>query len=150
MTVYEKMNPGHIDGLVKVEEDCFASGYARNTFEKELENKLAYYVVALVDGEVAGYAGLWNMCGSADIMNVGVLKSFRRHGIAEGMLGRLEEYCIAQGIFEINLEVRVGNVPARQLYAKMGYDEIAVRKGYYDGKEDGIVMKKLLTENRGV
>ena len=146
MTVYEKMNPKHIDGFVKIEEECFASGYARNTFEKELENRLAYYVVALVDGEVAGYAGLWNMCGSADIMNVGVLKAFRRQGIAEGMLKRLEEHCKEQNVSEINLEVRVGNVPARQLYKKMGYEEVAVRKGYYEGREDGIVMKKLLTE----
>lgn len=144
MTVYEKMNPKHIDGFVKIEEECFASGYARNTFEKELENRLAYYVVALVDGDVAGYAGMWNMCGSADIMNVGVLPVFRRQGLAEGMIEKLEEYCKEQDVFEINLEVRVGNVPARQLYAKMGYKEIAVRKGYYDGKEDGIVMKKLL------
>lgn len=146
MTVYEKMKSQYIDGMIKVEEECFASGYAKNTFEKELENKLAYYVVALVDGDVAGYAGLWNMCGSADIMNVGVLPTFRRRGIAEGMIGKLEEYCKEQDIFEINLEVRVGNVPARQLYSKMGYEEIAVRKGYYDGKEDGIVMKKLLTK----
>ncbi len=148
MIVYEKMNPEHIDGLVRVEEECFASGYAKNTFEKELENKLAYYVVAIVDGKIAGYAGLWNMCGSADIMNVGVLRAFRRQGLAEGMLRKIEEHCKGQGIFEINLEVRVGNIPARQLYTKMGYEEIAVRKGYYDGKEDGIVMKKLLTEEK--
>ena len=49
-------------------------------------------------------------------------------------------------MFEINLEVRVGNISARELYKKSGYEEIAVRKGYYDGKEDGIVMKKVLTE----
>ena len=146
MIEYISMGPEHIDGLAKVEEECFNSGYGRNTFEKELENKLAFYVVATEDAEVLGYAGMWNMCGSADIMNVGVRPIHRRRGIAEGMLERLEEYCRDNDVFEINLEVRVGNNPARMLYKKMGYEEIAVRKGYYDGKEDAVIMKKVLKE----
>ena len=124
----------------------FSSGHGRQTFEKELENKIAFYVVAEEEGEVLGYAGLWNMCGSADIMNVGVLKNRRRQGIAEEMLRELLRYCCEKDIFEINLEVRVSNAPARQLYSKLGFCEVAVRKGYYDGKEDGIFMKKVLAK----
>ena len=146
MIKYVLMEQYHLDGLTKVEEECFNSGYGRSTFEKELENKIATYIVAEGDGKVLGYAGLWNICGSADIMNVGVHKEYRRCGIAKTLLAELEKYCLNNGIFEINLEVRVSNVPARQLYKKLGYKEIAVRKGYYDGKEDGIVMKKVLTE----
>lgn len=146
MIKYVLMEQYHLDGLTKVEEECFNSGYGRSTFEKELENKIATYIVAEDDGKVLGYAGLWNICGSADIMNVGVLKEYRRCGIAKTLLAELEKYCLNNDIFEINLEVRVSNVPARQLYTKLGYKEIAVRKGYYDGKEDGIVMKKVLTE----
>lgn len=144
MIEFVPLEARHIDGLVKVEEECFCSGYARNTFEKELQNKLAFYIVAEDNNEVLGYAGMWNMCGSADIMNVGVRPVHRRKGIAEAMLEKLEEYCNKNDVFEVNLEVRVGNIPARTLYQKMGYEEIAVRKGYYDGKEDAIIMKKIL------
>ena len=58
----------------------------------------------------------------------------------------LEKFCRNSGIFEINLEVRVSNTPARQLYKKMGFCEIGIRKGYYDGKEDGVFMKKVIAE----
>ena len=146
MIEYVPFDTQHIEGLVTVEEECFNSGYARNTFEKELQNKLAFYIVALENNEVLGYAGMWNMCGSADIMNVGVRPVCRRRGIAEAMLSKLEEYCISENVSEINLEVRVGNTPARRLYEKMGYDEIAVRKGYYDGREDAVIMKKIVTK----
>ncbi len=146
MIKYIPIKACHLEGLVLVEEECFNSGYGRSTFEKELKNKIATYLVAEEDGKVLGYAGLWNICGSADIMNVGVLKEYRRCGIARNLLTELEKYCFANNIYEINLEVRVGNIPARELYKKLGYAEIAVRKGYYDGKEDGIVMKKILTE----
>ena len=149
MIEYVPMNVQHIDGLVRVEEECFNSGYARNTFEKELQNKLAFYIVATENDEVLGYAGMWNMCGSADIMNVGVRPIYRRRGIAETMLEKVQEYCDAEDVFEINLEVRMGNTAARQLYKKMGYEEIAVRKGYYDGKEDAVIMKKVLTKESG-
>jgi len=146
MINYVPMERRHLDGLVVVEEECFNSGYGRSTFEKELENKIATYIVAEQDGRVLGYAGLWNICGSADIMNVGVLKEYRRCGIAKKLLVKLEKHCLDNNIIEINLEVRVSNTPARELYKKLGYNEITVRKGYYDGKEDGVVMKKILTE----
>ncbi len=148
MINYVPMESCHLDGLVSVEAECFNSGYGQSTFEKELENKIATYFVAEEDGKVLGYAGLWNICGNADIMNIGVLSKYRRCGIAIRLLSELEKYCLENSIFEINLEVRIGNIPARELYKKMGYKEISVRKGYYSGKEDGVVMKKILTEDR--
>lgn len=144
MINYVPMTSRHIDDLVKIEEQCFNSGFARATFQKELENKIAFYIVAEYEGTAVGYAGLWNVCQSADIMNVGVDPDFRRRGIAEAMIAELEKFCLDSGIFEINLEVRIGNIPARQLYKKMGFCEIGIRKGYYDGKEDGVFMKKVL------
>lgn len=149
MIEYVKMQPCHIDGMVEIEKQCFDSGFARKTFEKELENKLAEYVVALDGGCVVGYAGLWNICGTADIMNVGVGRAFRRRGIAAELLRRLIEICRADGAEEINLEVRESNFAARALYAKLGFSECGLRRGYYDGKEDAVLMKcTVLEENK--
>ena len=149
MIDYLPMEARHLEGLVKVEEECFNSGYGRSTFQKELENKIAIYLVAEECGKVLGYAGLWNICGCADIMNVGVLKDCRRMGIGAELLRRLEDCCTKEEIDEINLEVRVSNNPARSLYRKMGYEEIDIRKGYYDGKEDAVIMKKILKKENG-
>lgn len=144
MIEYVKMNRCHIEGMVEVEEQCFASGFARKTFEKELENKIAVYVVAEETGKVLGYAGLWNICGSADIMNVGVRRDSRRCGIGTEMLKRLIEICRSDGVFEINLEVRTSNTAARRLYFELGFEEVGLRKGYYDGTEDAVLMKRTL------
>ena len=41
------------------------------------------------------------------------------------------------------LEVRPSNVAARQLYARFGFSEITIRRGYYPlghGREDAILM----------
>lgn len=149
MIEYMRMSPKHIDGMVTIEEQCFNSGFGRKTFEKELQNKIAVYIVATEDEKVLGYAGLWNMCGVADIMDVAVHKDYRRRGIAQKILEKLFDICIRDGIDEINLEVRASNVAAQNLYRKLGFDEVGLRRAYYENREDALLMKKLFTgENK--
>lgn len=146
MIEFKLMQRSHIEGMIEVEEQCFSSGFARATFLKELENKIAIYIVAVNKEKVLGYAGLWNICGSADIMNVAVHRDFRRQGIAEGLLKVLIDESKKREVFEINLEVRVSNTPARELYKKLGFIENGLRKKYYENNEDAILMQKRLTK----
>ncbi len=146
MIEYIPMQRRHIDGLVEIEEQCFNSGFARKTFEKELENKIAVYFVAENGGKPIGYAGLWNICGSADIIDVAVHNDFRRQGIGEALIEKLIEYCKNEDISEINLEVRISNLAAQSLYRKMGFSEVGQRQNYYENRETAILMKKILTE----
>ncbi len=146
MIEYIPMQRRHIDGLVEVEEQCFNSGFARKTFEKELVNKIAVYFVAEIGEKPVGYAGLWNICGAADIIDVAVHKEFRRQGIGEKLIGKLIECCKNEDISEINLEVRISNLAAQNLYKKMGFSEVGQRPNYYENRETAILMKKILTE----
>ena len=138
------MQRQHLNGLVKVEEEAFNSGYARKTFEKEFENKIAIYLVAVNYSEVVGYIGVWNICGAADIIDVAVLKEFRRCGIGSMLLEKMIDICKEKAVFEINLEVRVSNLAARELYKKFGFKENGLRKKYYENTEDAVLMTKKL------
>ena len=146
MIEYVKMEPRHIDGMVEVEEQCFNSGFARKTFEKELDNKIAEYVVAVSDGTVLGYAGFWNICGIADIIDVAVHKDFRRQGIARKMMYELDSICEEKKISEINLEVRESNLAAQSLYEGLGFRVCGRRPNYYENRETAILMKKEIKE----
>lgn len=138
------MEPRHIDGMVEIEEQCFNSGFAQKTFLKELENKIARYIVAETDGKVSGYGGIWNICGEAEVIDIATHIDFRRQGIAQGILERLTEFCREQGCEKINLEVRESNLVAQRLYEKNGFLVCGQRKNYYDGNETAILMTKTL------
>ncbi len=134
----------HIDGMVEIEEKCFGSGFAEKTFLKELDNKIAHYIVAETNGTISGYGGIWNICGEADIIDIATHPDFRNRGIAQGIIERLIAFCQENGCTAINLEVRESNLPAQRLYEKNGFSVCGERKKYYDGKETALLMVKIL------
>ena len=50
----------------------------------------------------------------------------------------------ASGVHEAFLEVRPSDLAAIRLYQRLGFEQIGIRRGYYqapDGREDAIVLK---------
>lgn len=134
------MNEEYIDQMAEIEDLCFHSGFGKQTFLRELKNKIAYYIVAITDGQVSGYGGIWNICGEADIIDIATHPNFRRRGIAEGILSQLIAFCQKEGYTKINLEVRESNIAARSLYEKCGFSPCGTRKNYYENRETAILM----------
>ncbi|MBQ8563461.1 MAG: ribosomal protein S18-alanine N-acetyltransferase [Firmicutes bacterium] len=128
--------------IEELEKICFADPWSYESLEQDiLRNKLAFYIVAEVDGEVCGYVGIWNIVDEGHITNVAVSPDFRRMHIASNMLDVLIASCEAAGVERFTLEVRAGNEPAKALYAGKGFREMGIRKGYYqDNGEDAIIM----------
>ena len=84
---------------------------------------------------------------TADILNIGIDPDFKRQGHGTVLLNYLIKELRKKDIFEILLEVKVGNKSAIQFYKKQGFEEISVRKNYYTKnsknqlhREDGIIM----------
>jgi ribosomal protein S18 acetylase RimI-like enzyme len=61
---------------------------------------------------------------SAFLYQITVAESFRGVGYGRAMLAALEERLVRDGIDELLLNVNVGNLPARRLYAAAGYEQV--------------------------
>ena len=74
-------------------------------------------------------------------MKLGVSAACRRHGIGRALLEEVFRELFWRGVRRVTLEVRASNYPAQGLYRLLGFQQLAVRKGYYtnDG-EDALVM----------
>ena len=94
---------------------------------------------------VAGYAGMMFVPGGvqADVLTIAVAPACWGRGIGSALLGALLRAARDRGCGEVFLEVRKDNPRARGLYQRRGFEEIGVRRGYYQPSGvDAIVMRK--------
>ncbi len=101
---------------------------------------------------LAGYAGMMFVPGGiqADVLTIAVRPPHWGGGIGSALLAALLKAARDRGCTEVFLEVRADNPRARGLYQRRGFEEIGVRRGYYQPSGvDAIVMRKdLLSEPR--
>ena len=84
----------------------------------------------------------------SELLTIAVAPDQQGKGYGKLILNEVMARLAAHGAESLFLEVRVSNERARNLYRSAGFEEISRRKGYYptrDGREDAIVMQKLLS-----
>jgi len=139
----EVMNSSHVAQIAALEKICFSDPWSEKSVASELDNKLAFWLVATEGETVAGYIGSQTVLDETDMMNVAVHPDFRRQGIAEALVNELVENLKKMGSHCLTLEVRASNAPAIALYEKLGFSEIGRRKNYYrNPREDALILRK--------
>ena len=137
------MNKDHVSQIAHLEARCFSDPWSEKSIASELENPLSLWLVAEEDGRVWGYVGSQTVLGESDMMNVAVDPGFRRQGIARTLIETLIAELSKMGSRCLRLEVRVSNENARALYARMGFQQLGLRKNYYHNpKEDALILGK--------
>src|SRR5271155_2507713 len=107
------------------------------------------YVCRVVDvaGDMGGYGIMSVGAGEAHILNVCIREEYRSRGLARKMLLYLLDRARTAGMYEAFLEVRPSNTVASRLYRSLGFEQVGIRKGYYQaavGREDAQVLRRLL------
>lgn len=115
-----------------------------NLFKSELENKNSMYIVAKLNNQIVGFAGIWFSVDDIHITNIVVKKNCRNQKIGSLMLNNLIELCENRTQKSITLEVNSNNIPAQKFYQKFGFKNVGIRKKYYNNTEDAIIMTKTL------
>ena len=136
-----------LDEVISLEQICFPDDpWGRLSFENELSNPLSIFLIAKDEetGNVIGYGGVWLMYDAGNITNIAVHPQYRREGIGRKILALLTDICMEKRMDIITLEVRESNLPARALYEAEGFSVCGIRKKYYQGKEDALIMTKEL------
>ena len=128
--------------VAEIERESFRTPWPMDAYVHELrENRLATYIVARVDDDLVGYAGMWVILDEAHITTIAVDLRYRGQHVGERLLIGLIDAALERGARWMTLEVRRSNTTAQALYKKYGFREIGTRKGYYsDNREDAIVM----------
>ena len=133
--------------VAAIEQQSYAFPWSENIFRDCL--RVGYTCRALdLAGQIIGYGVMSLGAGEAHILNVCVREQFRSVGFGRRLLEHLLERAAAAGVAEAFLDVRPSNLSAIRLYQHLGFEQIGIRRGYYqapDGREDAIVLKRELT-----
>ena len=136
----EKMTKEHLEQIKNVLEEQFDKFWNANVLDKELENPLSTYIVAIIGGQVVGYAGLWKSLEEGHITNIVTRKDKRGNKIATKMLEELIQMAQNKNLKCVTLEVNVHNDIAINLYKKYNFKEVGRRTKYYNGTDDALIM----------
>lgn len=145
----EPATAADLEEIVRIEEACFSAPWTRKMLEAELTgNQFSSFLVAKrmekrpPGVQLAGYVCFWVVFEELRVMNVAVIPSARRQGIARRLIERALEIGRENSTTKGLLEVRASNDAARRLYGRLGFREVSIRARYYTNPiEDAILME---------
>ena len=136
----EQMTENHIKDISEVENLSMKSPWSEKMFIEEINSKFAMYRVAVSDNKAIAYMGMHCVCGEGHITNIAVHPDYRRKSVATTLINHFIDYAKENKFEFVTLEVRESNTPAIECYKKLGFQEVGVRKKYYEHKEDALLM----------
>jgi ribosomal-protein-alanine N-acetyltransferase len=148
--VIRPMTEPDVPEVVAIERASYQFPWSEGIFRDCLRVGYVCRVVAL-RGETVGYGVMSVGAGEAHILNLCVHAEVRCRGIGRRLLAYLVERAAASGMGEAYLEVRPSNTGAIRLYQSLGFEQVGIRRGYYQavgGREDAAVLKLPLRSRR--
>lgn len=131
-----------VPAVAEIEKACFSLPWSEQSLVDSVVREDTMFLVCEDAQEIVGYIGMYLSFDEGDITNVAVSPAHRKMGYGEAIVSKAVELAKEKQLEMILLEVRVSNVPAISLYKKMGFEEIGMRKNFYEHPvEDAIIMK---------
>ena len=139
---YRPMGIDDLDRVGEIEQRIYAFPWSRGNFADSL---LAGYLCTVLecDSTLLGYPVLTHAAGEAHLLNLSIDAPWQGRGHGRALLLHHVDVARARGARLMLLEVRPSNGVARALYRNCGFQQIAVRRGYYpdtNGREDALLL----------
>ncbi len=134
--------------LASIHAEGFELPWTAQAFTELLAMPGTYAEVALELGEPAGFIMMRIAADEAEVISIATRPYAQRRGIGRALIDRQFTELSSRGIRKVFIEVAEANVPARALYAAVGFVEAGRRKKYYmlanGGRDDAIIMRREL------
>jgi ribosomal-protein-alanine N-acetyltransferase len=139
---FRPMQAADLDAIMAIEPTIYPYPWSRGNFSDSLDAGYSGWVYE-ENGVIIGYAILMLVLDEAHLLNISIAKSHQGRGLGAALLEYMMQVARGHGAANMFLEVRPSNLAAIRLYERTGFNEMAVRRGYYpaaDGREDALLM----------
>jgi ribosomal-protein-alanine N-acetyltransferase len=148
-------NPSDLDGVMKINRECLPENYAPLFFINLYKRFPATFLVAEIEGELIGYImcrietgvpsfKLLGITKKGHVISIAVFPSHHHKGIGYTLILEAIQAMANYKAKECYLEVRESNLPAINLYKKLGFEVARTIRNYYADGEDAYLMAKPL------
>lgn len=128
-----------IPTIISIAKDSFPKVWKTDEFLYFINHAHGLCLGAFVKNELIGYLLNLLVQGELDVISVAIAPKHRRLHVAELLMNCAWEHDGVTGAF---LEVESTNLGAIKLYEKLGFTNYGLRKKYYEGQRDAVLMKK--------
>ena len=143
------MTSEDISAVMQGELASYPHPWSQKNFEDCMKNQVYSCWVFEHDKKNSGHVVISAAAGEAHILNICVYPEKQKQGWGRKLLEESEWIAKQHRAEMCFLEVRPSNKAGISLYESSGYNEIAIRKGYYPsetGREDALIMAKALID----
>jgi ribosomal-protein-alanine N-acetyltransferase len=142
----QKMDMKDLDEVLSIETSGSVAPWSRNMFVDEMRNAFAFCFVVkkedLPTQPVVGFISFRNMAEESELLKICVHPDYRGRGIGKKLMKFYMDFSREMGIKTFYLEVYSSNHPAIYLYQLFSYRPSGMRKKFYQGKFDALLMTK--------
>ena len=124
-----------------IENRIHRNPWSKEQIKESFQNKNNLAIGTFNQDELIGYCFMLIAQTEAEILNIAIDINFQRKGLGETLLKECFERLKSHKVKNLFLEVRQSNHAAKNLYSKMGFKTIGIRKNYYSDNEDASSMQ---------
>ncbi len=139
------MTRADLPRILGMERSAFLTPWSEESLRQAMQGPNALNLICLHADDVIGYLTGLVVLDEAWVTNLLIARHQRRRGFAGRLLACFMDAARMRGARHVFLEVRERNEVAHQLYRKLDFQKIGVRRQYYpDTGEDAWVMRKTI------
>ena len=138
-----RARPDDATAIAEMEMNIFGDPWGKKDIFSYICSDNGMCFTALDNGEPIAYIIGQKIPPEAEIYRIAVREDKRQRGIGYRLLSYALKTERGSGVETVFLEVRESNIPARALYKAYGFEEISIRKNYYQNpSENAVIMIK--------
>ena len=147
------MSPDDLSEILSLERNAQPSPWARLSFEESLNRSHHCRILKSAVG-IVGYHIICPVADELHILNLVVARQYQGNGYAHELMQDIFDTAQHLAVGKILLEVRASNKVAQSLYRTWGFEQLSIRKNYYQPvekqaqREDAIIMLRLLEQHK--
>ena len=139
--IIRDMQESDVSAILEIEQVSFATPWPGQAFIEETRKKYAFSKVAMLEGEVIGYACADYVQPESRMLKLAVHQDFRRRAVGTMLMNEMISELREKGCVFMYLKVRASNKGAQKFYELFGFKVETVRKKYYDDpSEEALLM----------